>query len=103
MCLAVRGIAGTGSARRDRCPRGGDGDHRGAAERPEEMSDSTNNAVLDGLDYASRELIASIGGRPVGVLSESDGVWQLTYASEWMAYVVRFALSPACPLSSADR
>src|SRR3546814_6899705 len=73
MGQAVRCIAGTGSARRDRCPRGGDGDHRGAAERPEAMSDSTPNAVLDGLDYPSRELIASIGGRPVGVLSESAG------------------------------
>src|SRR3546814_18627523 len=86
MGQAVRGIAGTGSARRDRCPRGGDGDHRGAAERPEAMSDSTPNAVLDGLDYPSRELIASIGGRPVGVLSESAGVWKLTYAPEWLAY-----------------
>src|SRR3546814_10270047 len=82
MGQAVRGIAGTGSARRDRCPRGGDGDHRGAAERPEAMSDSTPNAVLDGLDYPSRELIASIGGRPVGVLSESAGVWKFTYRSE---------------------
>src|SRR3546814_5473976 len=65
------------------------------------MSDSTPNAVLDGLDYPSRELIASIGGRPVGVLSESAGVWKFTYAPEWLAYAGRFALSPALPLSSA--
>src|SRR3546814_18157117 len=101
MGQAVRGIAGTGSARRDRCPRGGDGDHRGAAERPEAMSDSTPNAVLDGLDYPSRELIASIGGRSVGVYSESAGVWTFTYAPDWLAYAGRFALSPALPLSSA--
>src|SRR3546814_10556838 len=86
MGQAVRGIAGTGSARRDRCPRGGDGDHRGAAERPEAMSDSTPNAVLDGLDYPSRELIASIGGRPVGVLrseehtSELQSLMRISYA-----------------------
>src|SRR3546814_13644277 len=101
MGQAVRGIAGTGSARRDRCPRGGDGDHRGAAERPEAMSDSTPNAVLDGLDYPSRELIASIGGRPVGVLSDYAGVWKFTYAPEWLAYAGRFALSPDLPMSSA--
>src|SRR3546814_18442178 len=89
MGQAVRGIAGTGSARRDRCPRGGDGDHRGAAERPEAMSDSTPNAALDGLDYPSRELLARIGGRPVGVLSASAGVWNFTYAPEWLAYAGR--------------
>lgn len=63
------------------------------------MSDSIPNIYLDGLHYPSRELVASIGGRPVGVLSESSGVWNFTYTPEWMARTDRFALSPALPLS----
>src|SRR3546814_10785684 len=65
------------------------------------MSDSTPSALCGVFNYPSRELIASIGGRPVGVLSESAGVWKFTYAPEWLAYAGRFALSPALPLSSA--
>src|SRR3546814_14809173 len=65
------------------------------------MSDSTPSALCGVFNYPSRELIASIGGRPVGVLSESAGVWKFTYAPEWLAYAGRFALSPALPLSNA--
>lgn len=66
------------------------------------MSDSAPNVVyLNGFHFPPRELAASIGGRPVGVLSESTGVWKFTYAPEWMARADRFPLSPALPLSEA--
>jgi len=55
---------------------------------------------LDGFHYP-RQLAASIGERPIGVLSESAGVWKFTYAPEWLASADRFPLSPALPLSEA--
>lgn len=66
------------------------------------MSDSDPSVVyLNGFHYSQRELIASIGGRPVGRLSESAGVWKFEYAAEWLAHADRFPLSPALPLSEA--
>jgi len=54
---------------------------------------------LDGLHYPARELVASIDGQPVGVLSEFKGIWQFTYAPAWLAHADRFSLSPALSLS----
>lgn len=49
-----------------------------------------------------RQLQVWLNGQPVGLLSEQDNLWQLTYAPEWLGSATSFDLSPQLPRSAGD-
>lgn len=49
---------------------------------------------------AARTLVAYANGRRVGVVSDDNGIWSLTYDRTWLDRDDAFALSPAFPLNA---
>jgi HipA-like protein len=47
---------------------------------------------------AARTLVAYANGQRVGVVSDENGIWSLTYDKTWLAREDAFVLSPAFPL-----